>query len=62
MQPFIERLMNDKMDDNGNLSIGYKDGELSINGKKQDAETTKKYEQFLAGEKNFNFSIHISKK
>jgi len=36
-----------------NYTIGYKNGELTINGKKQPAEVVKKYNSYLKGKKDF---------
>jgi K(+)-stimulated pyrophosphate-energized sodium pump len=58
----IEALKADKMDNNGNLSVELKDGELSVNGKKQSADVLKKYEQYLNGKKDLNISVNIEEK
>lgn len=62
MQKLIDALKADKMDENGNLSVELKNGELMINGKKQSADVIKKYEQYLGGKKDLNFSINIEEK
>ncbi|HTL10520.1 MAG TPA: sodium-translocating pyrophosphatase [Chitinophagaceae bacterium] len=62
MDKFIQALRADKMDDNGQLSVELKNGELSINGKKQSAETTKRYEQYLGDKKDLKFSLKIDEK
>jgi K(+)-stimulated pyrophosphate-energized sodium pump len=62
MQKFIDALKADKMAENGNLSVELKNGELTINGKKQSVEILKKYEQYLGEKKDLNFSINIEDK
>jgi K(+)-stimulated pyrophosphate-energized sodium pump len=62
LQKLVDALKADKMDNKGNLSVELKNGELIINGKKQPAEILKKYEQYLGGKKNLNFSINIEDK
>ncbi len=62
MEKFIAALQADKMDDHGNLSVELKQGELSINGKKQPAGILKKYEQYLGEKKDLNFSLKIEEK
>ncbi|MEO6316693.1 MAG: sodium-translocating pyrophosphatase [Chitinophagaceae bacterium] len=59
---FIVALKADKMDNQGNLAVVFKDGELLINGKKQPAETLKKYAQYVGEKKELNFSINIDQK
>jgi K(+)-stimulated pyrophosphate-energized sodium pump len=51
-----------ELDNNGSLSIELKNGELTINGKKQTEETFKKYEKYFDGKKDLNFSINIEDK
>jgi len=41
------------IDKNKSYTIEYKNGELTINGKKQSADVVKKYNSFLNGHKNF---------
>jgi hypothetical protein len=41
------------IDKNKNYMIEYKNGELTVNGKKQPADVVKKYDSFLKGHKNF---------
>jgi K(+)-stimulated pyrophosphate-energized sodium pump len=62
IQKFIQALKADKMVENGNLSIVFKNGDLSINGTKQPAEIVKKYEQYLSGKNEINFSIKTDEK
>ncbi len=62
MKQLADALKADKMDDNGNLSFELKNGELSINGKKQPADVLKKYDQYLGEKKDLNFSIKIDEK
>ncbi len=62
LQKLVDALKADKMDDNGNLSVELKNGELSINGKKQTSEIIKKYEPYFDGKKDLNFSIKIEDK
>ena len=62
LQKLVDALKADKMDDNGNLSVELKNGELVINGKKQSAEVLKKYVQYLGEKKDLNFSIKIDEK
>jgi K(+)-stimulated pyrophosphate-energized sodium pump len=62
LEKLVDALKADKMDDNGNLSIELKNGELSINGKKQTEEVFKKYEKYFDGKKDLNFSISIEDK
>jgi K(+)-stimulated pyrophosphate-energized sodium pump len=62
IERLVAALQADKMDENGNLTVELKDGELSINGKKQTAEVLKKYGQYLDGKKDLNFSIKIQEK
>ena len=58
----IAALQADKMDDNGNLAVEFKNGELAINDKVQGADVVKKYEAFLGGKKDFKISVNIEKK
>jgi K(+)-stimulated pyrophosphate-energized sodium pump len=62
LQKLVNALKADKMDDNGNLSVELKNGELIINGKKQPADVLKKYSQYLTEKKDINFSINIKEK
>ncbi len=62
MEKFIAALKGDKMDNNGNLNVELKNGELSINGKKQPAEVLNKYKEYLGEKKDLNFSIKIDEK
>lgn len=51
---FIDGLDKDGLiDKDKNYTIQYKNGELSINGKKQPASVTNKYSNFLKGRKDF---------
>jgi len=51
---FIDGLDKDGLiDKDKNYTIGYKNGELTINGKKQPAEVVKKYNSYLKGKKDF---------
>jgi hypothetical protein len=51
---FIDGLDKDGLiDKDKNYKIEYKNGELSINGKKQSAEVVKKYNSFLKDKKDF---------
>ena len=59
---FIDQLQKDNMSENGNLSVIWKDGQLSINGKQQSPETLNKYNQFLNDKKDFNISIKVNEK
>jgi len=62
LKKLVDALKADKMDDNGNLSVELKNGELTINGKKQPSDILKKYDQYLGGKKELNFSIKIEEK
>ncbi len=62
MDAFIKALQADKMDDNGQLAVELKNGELTINGKKQSVDILKKYEQYLGEKKDLNFSLKIEEK
>jgi K(+)-stimulated pyrophosphate-energized sodium pump len=62
LEKLVDALKADKMDEHGNLSIELKNGELSINGKKQTEEIFKKYEKYFDGKKDLNFSISIEDK
>ena len=51
---FIDGLDKDGLiDKDKNYKIEYKNGELSINGKKQSVEVAKKYSSFLKDKKDF---------
>jgi hypothetical protein len=51
---FIDGLDKDGLiDKNKNYTIEYKNGELTINGKKQSADVVKKYNSFLKDKKDF---------
>lgn len=62
VEKLIAALQADKMDENGNLAIEYKDGQLAVNGKVLGADAVKKYEQYLGGKKDFRISVNIQKK
>ena len=62
LKEFADALKKDNLDDHGNLTVEYKNGELTINGKKQPEEVLKKYQSFLDTKKDFNFSIQINEK
>jgi hypothetical protein len=63
---FIDGLEKDGLiNKKENYTIEYKSGELTINGKKQPADVTRKYNDFLNGRKDFtitkdndDFNIH----
>ena len=60
MQELVDALTRDKMDDKGNLQVDYKNGELSINGKKQPEDVLKKYSKYFSDKKDFIFSIKVN--
>lgn len=54
---FIDALDRDGLiNKNENYKIEYRNGELTINGKKQTADAAKKYGEFLNGRKDFTIS------
>ncbi|MFT3934899.1 MAG: sodium-translocating pyrophosphatase [Chitinophagaceae bacterium] len=59
IEKLVAALQADKMDNNGNLSVNWKNGELTINDKKQSEEIVNKYRQYLGEKKDLNFSIKI---
>ncbi len=52
----IDEIKKDGLAADGNVTVEYNDGKLTINGKEQSADAVKKYEPFFNGKK----SIHIS--
>jgi len=62
LKKLVDALKADKMDEHGNLSVEFKNGSLTVNGKSQPADVVKKYSQYLEGKKDFNFSINIEEK
>ncbi len=57
MKGFVDAVRKDFSATTGKLVIEYKDGKLSINGKEQPADITKKYENYLNGRKNINITV-----
>ncbi|MES2004881.1 MAG: sodium-translocating pyrophosphatase [Bacteroidota bacterium] len=53
----IDVLKKDGLATDGNLSIELKDGKFTINGKEQSAETLKKYESYMNGQKNISINL-----
>lgn len=53
----VEALKKDGLAAEGKLSIEYKDGKFSINGKEQPAETLKKYESYFNGKKSISITL-----
>ena len=62
LKKLVDALKADKMDEHGNISVVFKNGSLTVNGKSQPADVVKKYSQYLEGKKDFNFSINIEEK
>jgi len=62
LKKLVDALKADKMDEHGNLSVEFKNGSLTVNGKSQPADVVRKYSQYLDGKKDFNFSINIEEK
>ncbi len=54
----VDAIKKDGLATDGNISIELKDGKLSINGKEQSAETLKKYEVYLNGQKNISIQLN----
>jgi K(+)-stimulated pyrophosphate-energized sodium pump len=54
----VDAIKKDGLAENGNVSLELKDGKFSINGKEQSAETTKKYEAYFNGQKNFRINLN----
>lgn len=54
----IDAIKKDGLATDGNISIELKDGKLTINGKEQSAETLKKYEVYLNGQKNISIQLN----
>ncbi len=57
LKGFVDAIRKDFPANGDKLSIEYKDGTLSINGKAQPAEILKKYESYLSGKKNINITL-----
>ena len=55
-------LKNDKLFENGSLSVAFQNGEFFINGKKQSADVLLKYERYFDQKKEFKFSVQDSEK
>ncbi|MFM2364216.1 MAG: hypothetical protein RLZZ316_3118 [Bacteroidota bacterium] len=62
MEGLVEALKADGLAKDGNLSIDFNKGELTVNGKKLPAEALKKYESFLEKNKDIKLSIKIDEK
>jgi K(+)-stimulated pyrophosphate-energized sodium pump len=62
MEGLVEALKADGLAKDGNLSIDFGNGELTVNGKKLSAEAFKKYESFLEKNKDIKLSIKIDEK
>jgi K(+)-stimulated pyrophosphate-energized sodium pump len=62
MEGLVEALKADGLAKDGNLSIDFNKGELTVNGKKLSAEALKKYESFLEKNKDIKLSIKIDEK
>ena len=62
LKELVDVLQKDNFSENGNLSVDYKNGELTINGKKQPDDVLKKYASYLDAKKDFNFSIKVNQK
>ena len=57
LKELAEAIKKDGLATGDNLSLEFKNGKFSINGKVQDPETTKKYEKYLAGKTDFSVSM-----
>jgi K(+)-stimulated pyrophosphate-energized sodium pump len=62
MKGFVDAVRKDFPAATGKLTIEYKDGKLSINGKEQTADIAKKYESYLNGRKNINITVDEEEK
>ncbi|MBS1915914.1 MAG: sodium-translocating pyrophosphatase [Bacteroidetes bacterium] len=62
LKDLIDALQKDNFSENGKLSVEYKKGELTINGKKQPEDVLRKYQQYISSKKDFNFSIEVNQK
>jgi K(+)-stimulated pyrophosphate-energized sodium pump len=62
LKDFVDAVRKDFSATAGKLSIEYKDGKLSINGKEQSADISKKYESYLNGKKNINITVDEEEK
>ena len=56
----IDALKKDGLAPAGKLTIEYKDGKFSINGKEQSVDVLKKYETYLNGKKSINITLDES--
>lgn len=56
----VEALKKDGLATEGKLSVEYKDGKFSINGKEQSAEVLKKYESYFNGKKTIQITLDES--
>ncbi len=59
---FVDAIKKDFPAVGGKLSIEYKDGKLSINGKELSTDVQKKYDGFLDGKKNINITVDEEEK
>ena len=59
---FIAALKADGVIKDGEVSVDFKDGKLTINGVEQPAEVVAKYSQYLNGKSGVSFSIHTKEK
>jgi len=57
LKELAEAIKKDGLATGDNLSLEFKNGKFSINGKVQDPETTKKYEKYLAGKTDFSVTM-----
>lgn len=62
MEGLVEALKANGLAKDGNLSIDFSNGELTVNGKKLSAEELKKYEAFLEKNNDIKLSIKVDEK
>ena len=57
LKGLVDDIKKDGLAQDGNVSVTFKNGTLTINGKEQDAAAVKKYEKYLAGKHDFAISF-----
>lgn len=62
LTPLLDAIKKDFTTEDGRLHVQLKNGELSVNGAKQDAATMAKYESLFQGQKEIDITISENKK
>jgi K(+)-stimulated pyrophosphate-energized sodium pump len=61
LKDLVDLIKKDGLAPDGNVTVDFKNGKLTINGKEQDTEAMKKYGKYLAGKDAFSISLSDKK-